>query len=235
MRMLPIFWHFFLLEICISVTVCLQRKRARDWDILEFSCQNTERIITTRWYNLSTGEWVFVHCDRVSVWQVHCAGLTSCSSNVKGSPSSNTIVEWGHFCERCCKIQCWIFSSFCPGLPIFWALKERGLHIIATPPCGLPVMKEVLWDTMQWLFGFLHLVFLPDPFVASYPGLVAVSYWQRDLNQADYRGGLNLNPYSKITKMCDPQCYLGHSNKEKRSFRGIAWSSGDKLFLTEII
>lgn len=87
-----------------------------------------------------------------------------------------------------------------------------------------------LWPSCIW-----SLYTASNPFVASYPGLVAVLYWQRDINQADYRGGLDLHPYSKITKMCDPQCDLGHSNKEKRSFRGILSSSGDKLFLAEII
>lgn len=85
-----------------------------------------------------------------------------------------------------------------------------------------------LWSSCIWSFYTAS-----NPFVASYPGLVAIVYWQRDINQADYRARLVLIP--KITKMSDPQCDLGHSNKEKRSFRGISSSSGGKLLLAEII
>lgn len=49
-----------------------------------------------------------------------------------------------------------------------------------------------LWSSCIWSFYTAS-----NPFVASYPGLVAVVYWQRDINQADYRAGLVLIPKSQ--------------------------------------
>jgi len=64
--------------------VCLQRKRARDWDILAFSCQNKDRIITRKQYNLPVGEQVcligvFILGGRVSAWILLYLGIAFCN------------------------------------------------------------------------------------------------------------------------------------------------------------
>lgn len=73
-----------------------------------------------------------------------------------------------------------------------------------------------------------------DPLSASNPGFVAVLYRQQDIKCSDYRGGLELCPYSKIIKMPDSKGDLGHSKKENASFGGVFLSPGGISLLAEI-
>ena len=71
-------------------------------------------------------------------------------------------------------------------------------------------------------FGYWRVSLHGHPPVASYPGFVAVLYGQSDINQTDYKGGLELHPYSKITKMPVRQCLrcdLGHSQQGEQELQ----------------
>lgn len=108
-------------------------------------------------------------------------------------------------------------------------MSERRVTASGLPASGVLAGKGTILD----VGGSLYTA--SDPFVASYPGFVAVLYRQSDMNQTDYRGGLELHPYSKITKMPGLRCDREDSNKENRSFRGVSLSPEDKSFLAETV